>query len=302
LEEYNKELKGARSIDDFLSGQNRMLLSKKQLDSQSQTRKRSTSLNLNHNKSMSFDEGVIKSSIDCIDKGLETGRSASLTSSMVLKTNYEATSSTSVTNNILNSNPAASTSTPGLKGLLFSTNTATSRPKKSARVRFDFVTDLLFFCEVGDLKNIKNLLGLDKGDTKLSETMEKQLQQAASPQRITPMHLACSGGHAQVLEFLLECECLKVNAQDSDGWTPLHCASSEGNLDIIQILGRCQRKRDNKIESREPTAQVEVDGEKYFYAEDGPINFDLLNNDGETADDIANEENPEAVKKLLQGN
>jgi hypothetical protein len=51
----------------------------------------------------------------------------------------------------------------------------------------------------------------------------------------TPLHLAASGGHVEILELLLD-EGAHVDAQDIDGETPLHYAVMAGQVEAVAVL------------------------------------------------------------------
>ena len=53
----------------------------------------------------------------------------------------------------------------------------------------------------------------------------------------TPLHLAASGGHADIVELLLK-EGIPVNAIGKDNNTPLHLAANNGHSDIVELLLR----------------------------------------------------------------
>ena len=53
--------------------------------------------------------------------------------------------------------------------------------------------------------------------------------------RVTPMHVAASAGHADILSLLLE-HGVGVDIRGDNGWTPLHVASQGGQLKAGQFL------------------------------------------------------------------
>ncbi|KNC50087.1 ankyrin domain-containing protein [Thecamonas trahens ATCC 50062] len=55
--------------------------------------------------------------------------------------------------------------------------------------------------------------------------------------RISPLHAACLGGHAEVVELLLATASVDVTETTATGATPLHCAVVGGNVDVVvQVL------------------------------------------------------------------
>jgi ankyrin repeat protein len=51
----------------------------------------------------------------------------------------------------------------------------------------------------------------------------------------TALHYAATGGHADVVAFLL-CNGAQANSKDMGGWTPLIRASSKGHQAVVQML------------------------------------------------------------------
>ena len=57
----------------------------------------------------------------------------------------------------------------------------------------------------------------------------------------TALHLACAGGHTELVSTLWQIFDLEVNATDNDGRTPLHHASLRGHADTVAALITEQR-------------------------------------------------------------
>ncbi|KIJ05104.1 hypothetical protein PAXINDRAFT_33147, partial [Paxillus involutus ATCC 200175] len=51
----------------------------------------------------------------------------------------------------------------------------------------------------------------------------------------TPLHLACSKGHLNIVELLVQ-NGANLNVQDNYFSTPLHLACSKGHLNIVELL------------------------------------------------------------------
>ncbi|KAJ7875121.1 ankyrin repeat protein, partial [Mycena olivaceomarginata] len=51
----------------------------------------------------------------------------------------------------------------------------------------------------------------------------------------TPLHLAASDGHADVVQFLVEHRA-EINCRENDGWTPLHFAANNRHTQIFRFL------------------------------------------------------------------
>ena len=48
---------------------------------------------------------------------------------------------------------------------------------------------------------------------------------------MTPLHLACIYGHADIVQLLVQAGC-SIRCKDDDSSTPLHMAAAEGNLEV----------------------------------------------------------------------
>lgn len=58
---------------------------------------------------------------------------------------------------------------------------------------------------------------------------------ARGPSRVTPLHSAAAGRHADVVRILLEAGA-DVHVRQQGGWTPLHSAAQNGDLDSVRLL------------------------------------------------------------------
>ncbi len=52
----------------------------------------------------------------------------------------------------------------------------------------------------------------------------------------TPLHLACSQGHLEIVKILLTLGGAKVNILAGEHGTPLHCAARAGKVQIVSYL------------------------------------------------------------------
>lgn len=52
----------------------------------------------------------------------------------------------------------------------------------------------------------------------------------------TPLHVACSLGHADCVEVLIKLGANVNSRRNSDLWTPLHCSAEKGKLDCVKLL------------------------------------------------------------------
>ncbi|AWP12392.1 putative E3 ubiquitin-protein ligase XIAP [Scophthalmus maximus] len=64
---------------------------------------------------------------------------------------------------------------------------------------------------------------------------DKTLACKTDQDRRTALHWACSAGHTDIVEFLLDLG-VEVNLEDDALWTPLHIAASAGREDIVRSL------------------------------------------------------------------
>ncbi len=56
-----------------------------------------------------------------------------------------------------------------------------------------------------------------------------------NPMRVTPLHSAASGAHAEVV-WLLVASGARVDARQRHGWTPLHAAAANGDVESVRAL------------------------------------------------------------------
>ena len=52
----------------------------------------------------------------------------------------------------------------------------------------------------------------------------------------TPLHVACSLGHADCVEVLLDKGANVDIKREVDGWTPLHCSCERGEIECVKLL------------------------------------------------------------------
>lgn len=176
--------------------------------------------------------------------------------------------------------------------ILARSSSTVDKPKSKKSVRFDPGTLLLHLCqfsESGDtlIKSVSECLGLTSDNQKAT----LDVNNTYSPQQwLTPLHVASSHGHMDIVLLLLQNANAAVNIRDKEGWTPLHCAAAEGHIDMIRLLGRCQ----GNLESER------VDN-NCIYVLDGPIELDPLNDEGDSPEDVALEAKAVEIKALLRG-
>jgi ankyrin repeat protein len=60
--------------------------------------------------------------------------------------------------------------------------------------------------------------------------------QALTSRQETGLHLACTGGHAEVAMLMIQAFPASVDAQDAEGNTPLHKCALSGNLECAVVL------------------------------------------------------------------
>lgn len=86
------------------------------------------------------------------------------------------------------------------------------------------VTDIHQAAKEGDLAKLKTLIGENPA-----------LANAKNENQETPLHSAVSGGHLDIVDFLIAAEA-DVNAVDSQKRTPLHLACYDGHREIVEKL------------------------------------------------------------------
>ncbi|XP_008271084.3 26S proteasome non-ATPase regulatory subunit 10 isoform X2 [Oryctolagus cuniculus] len=64
---------------------------------------------------------------------------------------------------------------------------------------------------------------------------DKSLATRTDQDSRTALHWACSAGHTEIVEFLLQLG-VPVNDKDDAGWSPLHIAASAGRDEIVKAL------------------------------------------------------------------
>uniref|UniRef100_A0A2K5IW38 Uncharacterized protein n=1 Tax=Colobus angolensis palliatus TaxID=336983 RepID=A0A2K5IW38_COLAP len=72
-------------------------------------------------------------------------------------------------------------------------------------------------------------------ELKESILADKSLATRTDQDRRTALHWACSAGHTEIVEFLLQLG-VPVNDKDDAGWSPLHIAASAGRDEIVKAL------------------------------------------------------------------
>ena len=79
---------------------------------------------------------------------------------------------------------------------------------------------------LGHVPCIKEMLG----DSRSKSTMN-----APNMNKLTPIHLACRGGHLSTVKLLLSHQA-KVNTSDNKGTSPLQSSCEAGAIDLVQLL------------------------------------------------------------------
>ena len=65
--------------------------------------------------------------------------------------------------------------------------------------------------------------------------VSRELVNRASFEGVTPLHLSCLEGRADVADTLLRYGA-RVNVKDRQGSTPLHVAAANGHADVVTLL------------------------------------------------------------------
>ncbi|KAI8999598.1 hypothetical protein BC832DRAFT_204836 [Gaertneriomyces semiglobifer] len=174
--------------------------------------------------------------------------------------------------------------------------------QKRKAVKFDPITEILDICRWGPLYSPEYM-----------DTLTKMLSSCASiadfltPQKsMTPLHLACTYGHVDIVHLLLSYTDSLVNSYDDEGWTPLHCACAEGHVEVVKMLGKCQGTgRGGTVPDRDVTQGIgkleNPNDVLFYYPPDGPIYWTPLNSDGETPQEIILENVRDELEKILTG-
>ena len=128
-------------------------------------------------------------------------------------------------------------------------------------------SDLILAARQGDLQTLASLITLDgsaagkadsRGETALQIAAHKGSLEMCSllldggalavidlgtpTERLTPLHLACSRGHASVADLLIK-KGAKVDILDAKSYSALHHAAFKGNSEIVSLLLEAMRHR-----------------------------------------------------------
>lgn len=96
----------------------------------------------------------------------------------------------------------------------------------------------------------------------------KEVNQEALDQNLTPLFIACQNGNVNSANYLLKCKA-NINKTNANGWTPLHIASYNNHTEIVKLLLR--HKAD----------------------------YSLISNNNETALDLVKDQNNLEVCKII---
>jgi hypothetical protein len=167
--------------------------------------------------------------------------------------------------------------------------------KAKKGVRFDPGTLLLQLCQHFDhsdsqRKQIYECLGLNpSGEGKFTLDVNNTY---SFQQWLTPLHVASSHGHLEIVKLLVEKAGAAVNIFDKEGWAPLHCACAEGHLEVIKYLCSCQGNIALPNEGK---------GKNWVYCLDGPIDLVPENDDGDKPEDVGLEGKETEILNILCG-
>ncbi|KAJ3011318.1 hypothetical protein HKX48_006908 [Thoreauomyces humboldtii] len=176
----------------------------------------------------------------------------------------------------------SSAKSPRKSSLSKSGTTGNGKPRRGLGVQFDSATVLMYLCQHGPCVDPSYLDRIQECLKSIEDINEVRTSQKG----LTPLHQACTYGHVDLVKLLLETTRIRVNVFDIEGWTPLHCACAEGHLEVVVLLGRCRAEGDDPPE----------DGPAFF-PPDGPIDLIATNGDGETAEDVLEDNEP--IAKIL---
>ena len=151
---------------------------------------------------------------------------------------------------------------------------------KNKSVKFDICSILLDICKHGLTKEIA--INEFKGLLTKCNYLE-----FFSPQKnMSLVHIACSYGHLDILEALLENSTSFINQQDTEGWSPAHCASAEGNGNILRLLGKYGPA---------------VGSSLWDSFSETPLDLNLITSDGETIGDVSLMDKKNEISGILYG-
>lgn len=106
-------------------------------------------------------------------------------------------------------------------------------------------------CQVAYEGRLSRLKALLEGNPKLISVADQNCRQ--------PLHWACSGGHRDVVVYLMKCAVaiegtVDLNCPDDGDQTPLHISTSSGHLHIVVLLLQMEICDVNAINSQHQTA------------------------------------------------
>lgn len=102
---------------------------------------------------------------------------------------------------------------------------AARNPHQAVKSSSPYLALLNTYCSTGDLDNCKKVVQEHSLDTNLGDYDGR-----------TPLHLACSEGHAAIAEWLIDSCKVDINIEDRFGRTPLEDAIDGKHLDVINVL------------------------------------------------------------------
>lgn len=88
-----------------------------------------------------------------------------------------------------------------------------------------------------------------------------------------------------------------MNVRDREGWTALHCACAEGHVDIVRVLGNVR----GVDEMGGVNGGDGQGGGEVYRVQDGPVDLQPFNDDGELPEDVVLEERRGEILEVLEG-
>jgi ankyrin repeat protein len=160
-------------------------------------------------------------------------------------------------------------------------------------------------------KFLKFIEAVRNGDFEMVKVLanEKNINNSSGDGGDTALHIATYAGYTQVVKNLLKIKGVKVDAVNKTGETPLHLASSLGDSQIVEVLLKNGKANPLLVDNDGKSALHFIAASRFISLKDafdvinlllqGGVNLHSLDNNGESALQIANKNGNVNVVKII---